>query len=169
MYLVGQIAAAMAVVLISGGGILGSKHFPYHGLWIACLGGMALVVSMCAFTHHAWAIEDSRTKAPRNVKPLAFSATTNNVDRDPGTKVAGIPWRTAFEEVQVAIFNPNEFAIQDLNLVIRPDAAIAIASIDSDVPDTSFTWNNVPRFDPQAFQINPPKRVQLPMGVLASE
>ncbi|MGH7182628.1 MAG: hypothetical protein ACREJN_11710 [Nitrospiraceae bacterium] len=58
---------------------------------------------------------------------LEFDSVTEaaDVEHQPGTSIAGIPWRPEFTKLEVIIRNPTTSNYSDLDLIIRPDMAVA--------------------------------------------
>jgi hypothetical protein len=69
--------------------------------------------------------------------PLPVEAHETDGEYPAGTVIAGIKWRPEFTELSVDIENPEDRAYEDLNIVIRPNNAVAEVAQKSSVSDVT--------------------------------
>jgi hypothetical protein len=74
--------------------------------------------------------------------PLDVSAFVTDGDWPLGTTIADIPFRPEFTELRVSIRNSSDRSYDDLNIVVRPDVAVAGIGQTSNIPGVSFEDKN---------------------------
>jgi hypothetical protein len=70
--------------------------------------------------------------------PLSVTAYATNAEPPTGTKIANIPWRPEFSELEVIIENPTSRNYDDISIVLKPNFPVAAVGQITDLPGVSF-------------------------------
>jgi hypothetical protein len=74
--------------------------------------------------------------------PLPVTAYVTDGEYPEGTDISGIPWKPQFTELRVQFDNNTDRTYEDLNIVIRPNDAVAAITQSTNVPSVSFEDKN---------------------------
>jgi hypothetical protein len=74
--------------------------------------------------------------------PLPASAFITAGEYPPGTVISGINWKPEFTEARIDLENPTDRPYEDLNIVVRPTAAIVAIAQTTAISDVSFEDKN---------------------------
>lgn len=74
--------------------------------------------------------------APLNVSPLIQSSEYRT-----GSVISGIPWSSRFSQLHMILENPTSMDYEDVDVLLRPDEAIAGIGQNGNIPNVSFIMN----------------------------
>jgi hypothetical protein len=101
--------------------------------------------------------------------PLPIFAMATDGEYPSGTEIAGIKWIPEFTELNIDIENPKDRAYEDLNLLIRPNEAVAAIAQTSGISDVSFEDKNNLSFHVLDSNLDTGNSTAVPFELLATD
>ncbi len=136
-YLVKDMPLSITYSGIFGAILFGLWGIPWAAQRIPAWPGLLLILSCCGAVAATTLLIQSW-----NEKKLSIWAVTSSAEYPSGTMVGGIEFRPEFTEATVIIKNAADEGMDDINLLLQFDQAIAGIAQQSAIPNVSFEEKN---------------------------